>query len=98
MSRFEIARRVTELGLGFARDYEGREPLLVAPLKSSVVFVADLSRARAARTGLHRACGLRGRGAVRLVKDLDTPIAGRHVLLIEDVGHRADAPLPLAHA
>ena len=45
LSADEIATRVTELGPEIAADYAGREPLLVAPLKSSAVFLADLSRA-----------------------------------------------------
>ena len=45
LSAAEIATRVTELGAEIAADYDGLEPLLVAPLKSSAVFLADLSRA-----------------------------------------------------
>ena len=41
----EIRARVAELGAEIARDYEGREPMLVASLKTSVFFLADLSRA-----------------------------------------------------
>jgi hypoxanthine phosphoribosyltransferase len=81
---------VTELGAEIAADYAGREPLLVAPLKASIVFLADLSRAMpmlhhvdfielAAYNG-----GGNG-GAVKLLKDLDAPIAGRDVLIVEDV-------------
>jgi hypoxanthine phosphoribosyltransferase len=89
LSRAEIARRVAELGREIAADYAGREPLLVAPLKSSVVFVADLSRALALPHALdfvELAAYAGGQtGAVRLVKDLDTPLAGRDVLIVEDV-------------
>ena len=45
LSRAEIAARVAELGRELARDYDGLEPLLVAPLPSSAVFLSDLSRA-----------------------------------------------------
>ena len=45
LGRDEIAARVTELGREIAAAYTGRVPLLVAPLKSSAVFLADLSRA-----------------------------------------------------
>jgi hypoxanthine phosphoribosyltransferase len=80
---------VAELGREVAADYAGREPLLVAPLKSSVVFVADLSRALALPHALdfvELAAYADGQtGAVRLVKDLDTPLAGRDVLIVEDV-------------
>ena len=45
LTRAEIAARVTELGAEIAADYDGLDPLLIAPLKSSVVFLADLTRA-----------------------------------------------------
>jgi hypoxanthine phosphoribosyltransferase len=89
LSREEIARRVQELGAQLAEAHAGTEPLLVAPLKSSAVFLADLSRALpipheldflelAAYTGGQA-------GAVRLLKDLDVPVAGRSVVVVEDV-------------
>ncbi|HEU5009547.1 MAG TPA: hypothetical protein VFT33_02505, partial [Gaiellaceae bacterium] len=45
LTQGELQTRVRELGRQIARDYEGREPMLVAPLKASLVFLADLSRA-----------------------------------------------------
>ena len=78
-----------ELGRELAGAYEGREPLLVAPLKSSTVFLSDLSRALPvphAIDFLELAPYTGGRaGAVRLLKDLDTSVVGRHVLVVEDV-------------
>jgi len=97
LSASEIATRVDELGAAIAADYAGREPLLVAPLKSSTVFLADLSRAIPI---LHTidviemaAYSDGRRGGVRLLKDLDGPIEGRDVLLVEDV---VDTGLTLA--
>ena len=90
LSRAEIATRVTELGAALAQAYEGRLPLLVAPLKSSAVFLADLSRALQIDHELDvielapYGSGRTG-GGVRLLKDLDRPLAGRHVILVEDV-------------
>jgi hypoxanthine phosphoribosyltransferase len=90
LDRAEIAARVAELGREIASAYDGRLPLLVAPLKSSAVFLADLSRALEIDHELDvielapYGSG-RGGGGVRLLKDLDCPIAGRHVLLVEDV-------------
>jgi hypoxanthine phosphoribosyltransferase len=89
----EIATRVHELGAEIAADFDGLDPLLVAPLKSSVVFLADLTRALpiphsldvvelAPYTG---ASGNGSGGGVRLLKDLDVPLEDRHVLLVEDV-------------
>jgi hypoxanthine phosphoribosyltransferase len=91
LRREEIAARVAELGAEMAGDYDGLDPLLIAPLKSSVVFLADLTRALpiahtldvvelAPYTG-----GAAESTGVRLLKDVDVPLAGRHVILVEDV-------------
>ena len=90
LGRAEIAARVAELGREIADAYEGRLPLLVAPLKSSAVFLADLSRALELDHELDvielapYSSGRSG-GGVRLLKDLDHPLEGRVVLLVEDV-------------
>jgi hypoxanthine phosphoribosyltransferase len=89
LTRTEIAERVTELGREIAQAYEGLDPILVAPLKSSVVFLADLTRAlRIPHTldVIELAPYTDGQdGGVRLLKDTDSPLEGRHVLLVEDV-------------
>jgi hypoxanthine phosphoribosyltransferase len=89
LSRDEIARRVTELGREIATAYDSLDPILIAPLKSSVVFLADLTRAlRIPHTldVIELAPYTGGQdGGVRLLKDVDSPIADRHVLLVEDV-------------
>ena len=90
LSRAEIAARVDELGREIGAVYDGRFPLLVAPLKSSAVFLADLSRALHCDHELDvielapYGSGRPG-GGVRLLKDLDRPLQGRDVLLVEDV-------------
>jgi hypoxanthine phosphoribosyltransferase len=90
LGRSEIAIRVAELGSEIAVVYDGRLPLLVAPLKSSTVFLADLSRALDIDHELDvielapYGSGRSG-GGVRLLKDLDRPVDGRDVLLVEDV-------------
>jgi hypoxanthine phosphoribosyltransferase len=89
LTREEIAARVVELGREIAAAYDGLDPILVAPLKSSVVFLADLTRALAIPHTLdviELAPYTGGRdGGVRLLKDVDAPLEGRHVLLVEDV-------------
>ena len=89
LTRAEIAARVAELGHEIGREYDGLDPILVAPLKSSVVFLADLTRAlRIPHTldVIELAPYTDGQdGGVRLLKDVDSPLAGRHVLLVEDV-------------
>jgi hypoxanthine phosphoribosyltransferase len=90
LGREEIAARVAELGREIAAVYTGRVPLLVAPLKSSAVFLADLSRAlnldhEIDVIELAPYSSGRPGGGVRLLKDLDRPLEGRDVLLVEDV-------------
>ncbi len=83
--------RVEELGVQIARDYAGSDLVLVSVLRGAFVFVADLSRAIAiphaiefvALAGYGGALG--GRSTIRMIKDLDAPIAGRDVLIVEDV-------------
>jgi hypoxanthine phosphoribosyltransferase len=89
LTRLEIARRVEELGAEIGRDYTGLDPVLVAPLKSSVVFLADLTRRLRIPHTLdivEIAPYTGGRdGGVRLLKDVDEPLEGRHVVIVEDV-------------
>jgi hypoxanthine phosphoribosyltransferase len=89
LGREAIAARVAELGAEIARDYGDRDPLLIAPLKSSVVFLADLTRALPIPHTLdvvELAPYSEGRaGGVRLLKDVDVPLAGRHAIVVEDV-------------
>jgi hypoxanthine phosphoribosyltransferase len=89
LTRDEIAHRVRQLGEEIATAYAGLDPILIAPLKSSVVFLADLTRAIQVPHTLdviELAPYTGGRdGAVRLLKDVDSPLEDRHVLLVEDV-------------
>ncbi|HEY6069645.1 MAG TPA: hypoxanthine phosphoribosyltransferase [Gaiellaceae bacterium] len=89
----ELQTRVRELGRQIARDYEGREPILIAPLKASLVFLADLSRAIDIPHGIDflelasyaANSDTGGQAQIRLLKDLDEDVADRHVLIVEDV-------------
>ena len=89
LSRDAIATRIGELGEEIAAAYADLDPILIAPLKSSVVFLADLTRAlRIPHTldVIELAPYTGGQdGAVRLLKDVDSPLEDRHVLLVEDV-------------
>ena len=81
-----------ELGSEIAADYADREPLLVGALKACVPFVADLSRAIAVHHA-HDYLELAGYGGaetggherIRFLKDLDTEIEGRDVVLVDEV-------------
>jgi hypoxanthine phosphoribosyltransferase len=91
LSREELRARVEELGAQIAADYAGREPVLITILKGAFVFLADLSRAVTiphaldfvVLAGYEGALG--GRSKIRLIKDLDLVIAGRDVVLVENV-------------
>jgi hypoxanthine phosphoribosyltransferase len=91
LSEHEIRARVEELGAQIARDYGGRDLVLVTILKGAFVFIADLSRAMpidhaldfVVLAGYDGALG--GRTRIRLLKDLDLSIAGRDVLVVENV-------------
>ena len=89
LSRAEIAARVTELGAEIGGAYADLDPILIAPLKSSVVFLADLTRALSIPHTLdviELAPYTDGQdGGVRLLKDADSALEDRHVLLVEDV-------------
>jgi len=86
----EISARIAAIGSEISDDYAGRDPLLVGVLNGVVMFMADLLRAITIPVGVdfmaisHYAAD-RGAGTVRITKDLDESITGRHVLFVEDV-------------
>src|SRR5512140_93660 len=87
----EIQRVVANIGAAISRDYAGRTPVLVGTLKGVVYFMADLLRAITIPVQVDYisvssySAASRERGLVRLIKDMDLPITGRHVLFVEDV-------------
>ena len=81
-----------ELGAEIARDYDGREPILVGSLKASLVFIADLSRAIPIPHALdfvelagYGSSQMGGHEQIRVLKDLDADILDRDVIVVEDV-------------
>lgn len=87
----QIQQRVIELGEQISQDYYQKDPILVGVLKGVLIFMADLLRAITIPVEVDFMAissysqEARDKGLVRLVKDLETPIAGRHVLFVEDV-------------
>lgn len=87
----QIRDRVNELGVEIARDYAGRDLVVVTVLRGGFYFLADLTRAIDMPLAIDfmAISSYRGgkgpTGAVRLIKDLDEEITGRHVLLVEDI-------------
>ena len=88
-----ISRRVSEMGAAIARDYREADLLLVSVLKGAVVFVADLARAIdlpleldfMAITSYQQDRGSSDHPAIRFLKDLEQPLEGRDVLVVEDI-------------
>ncbi len=87
----QIQARIAELGAEIARDYAGRDPLLIGVLKGAVVFISDLMRATDLRLGVEfiaissYGSSTRTSGEVQIVKDLDVAIEGRDILVVEDI-------------
>jgi hypoxanthine phosphoribosyltransferase len=91
LSEEQIRTRIKELGAEITRDYAGLNPLLIGVLKGACFFLSDLMRAVDARLSLEfmaissYGSSTRTSGEVRIMKDLDVPIEGRHILVVEDI-------------
>jgi hypoxanthine phosphoribosyltransferase len=89
--RRQIAVRVSELGAEISRDFAGQDILLVGVLKGAAVFLADLARSISVETTFDFIAvssygeGQQSSGAVKVIKDVDTPIRDRNVILVEDI-------------
>jgi hypoxanthine phosphoribosyltransferase len=87
----EIQTRLAELAQRIETDYAGREPLLVGVLKGAVIVMADLTRHLNMSVEIDwmavssYGSGTKSSGVVRILKDLDRDITGRHVLIVEDI-------------
>jgi hypoxanthine phosphoribosyltransferase len=87
----DLKRRVAELGKQISEDYESRDLVLVGVLKGAVIFIADLMRNISIPCEVDfMAVSSYGSqtdssGVVRILKDLDAPIEGRDVLIVEDI-------------
>ena len=87
----QIHARIAELCRRIETDYEGRELLIVGVLKGAVMVMADLARELKRDVEMDwmatssYGTSTESSGVVRIVKDLDTDIAGRHVLIVEDI-------------
>lgn len=87
----EIQARLAELGAQITADYEGKDLLLVAVLKGAFMVMADLSRHIRLPVDIDfmavssYGAATETSGVVRILKDLDQEIAGRHVLIVEDI-------------
>ena len=91
ISEDQINARIREMGAEITRDYAGLNPLLIGVLKGACFFLSDLLRAIDTKLGIEfmaissYGSSTRTSGEVRIMKDLDVPIEGRHILVVEDI-------------
>ncbi len=100
ITREQLQARISELADRIDSDYAGRELLLVGVLKGAVMVMADLARAMHLPVSMDwmaissYGSGTTSSGVVRILKDLDTDISGKHVLVVEDI---VDSGLTLSY-
>ena len=86
-----IQKRVKELGRQITRDYEGKELVLIGILKGAVVFFSDLIRHVELPMSMDFMAissygnATKSAGVVRILKDLDKDIVGKHIIIVEDI-------------
>lgn len=87
----QIGQRVAELGAQISADYEGKNLLMLSVLKGSVVFMADLMRSVTIPAEIEfmavssYGAGTQSSGVVKIIKDIDIPLEGKDLLLVEDI-------------
>lgn len=86
-----IQKKVQELGAAVSREYAGRNPLVICVLKGAFIFMADLSKNITIPIELDFMAvssygnSTRSSGEVKIIKDLDTSVDGRDVIIVEDI-------------
>lgn len=91
ITKEELEATVARLGREITRDYQGKMPMMVAVLKGAFIFMADLVRQVDIPCTLDFMCvssygkGMSTSGQVKIIKDLDTTIEGKDVIIVEDI-------------
>ena len=91
VSEQQLKERVSQLGEQISRDYAGKDLVLVSILKGAVVFMADLMRAVTIPCSIDfmvvssYGAGTTTSGLVKIIKDLDSDLSGKDVLIVEDI-------------
>jgi len=87
----KLQERIRQLGEEIAHDYAGRRPELICVLKGAMVFLSDLMRAIDLNLSIDYIAvssygkGVKSSGEVKIIKDLDEPLHGRDIILVEDI-------------
>ena len=91
LSEEQLSQKIAELGEEISKDYQGKEIVAICVLKGAILFMADLARAVKVPMALDFMAvssygnGTSTSGTVRILKDLDNSIEGKHVLVVEDI-------------
>lgn len=91
ITREQIQDKVAELGRKLSKEYEGRNPLVICILKGAFIFMADLVKEITVPLELDfmavssYGASTRSSGEVKIIKDLDTSVEGRDILIVEDI-------------
>jgi len=87
----QLAKRIREMGKQITDDYEGKEILMIGVLRGAVIFMADLARAVEVPVAIDfmavssYGTSTSSSGVVRILKDLDEDVEGKHLLIVEDI-------------
>jgi hypoxanthine phosphoribosyltransferase len=87
----QIQARIAEMAAQIERDYEGKDLLIVGVLRGAIMVIADLARSLGRHVEIDwmavssYGSGTKSSGVVRILKDLDTDIEGRHVLIVDEI-------------
>lgn len=90
ISEEELRKAVTEVGERISKDFEGMDPIFIGVLKGSFIFMADLMRSVNTKCSVDFMAvssysGTSSTGAVKITKDLNEDIEGRHIIIVEDI-------------
>ncbi|MGL6173478.1 MAG: hypoxanthine phosphoribosyltransferase [Cellulosilyticaceae bacterium] len=91
ISEEDIQRRIEELGAQISKDYEGKEIIMLCVLKGGVMFMTDLSKRVTVPMKMEFMAvssygdEYKSTGVVKIIKDLDEPIEGKDILIVEDI-------------
>ncbi len=100
ISKKELDKQVEELGTRISKDYEGKELVIIGVLKGGFIFLADLARQITIPVDIDFISvssygdSSKSSGVVKIIKDVDINISGKHVLIVEDI---IDTGLTLNH-
>lgn len=91
ISTEELKQRIADMGKQISQDYAGKEILMIGVLRGAVIFMADLARAIDIPVAIDfmavssYGAGTSSSGVVRILKDLDETVEGKHILVVEDI-------------